>query len=171
MEVECDITYHPGMPTATKLMGTTAPAKRGSRRQGAHSARADAAPNGSAAAPGVQIQQKAGSIGQVRAPADATSTSETNEEGMRPMELPEEASAADAPAPELPRHLMPSRVQLNRIQIGPRLRPAVHTQFSEYIHQLANVGVTQSDVVESALLEYMDRYPPEVLRAALLEGR
>lgn len=152
-------------------MGTAAPAKRGSRRQCPGSASMDAAPNGSAAATGVLIQQKLESNGQVGAPADATSTSETKDEGTPPVESPQEPSTASAPAPELPRHLVPSRVQLNRIQIGPRLRPAVHTQFSEYIHQLANVGVTQSDVVESALLEYMDRYPPAVLRAALLEGR
>ena len=67
--------------------------------------------------------------------------------------------------------LIPSRVQQHRIQIGPRLRPAIHAEFSEYIHDLANTGLTQSDVVESALVEFMEKYPADVLRGMLLEAR
>jgi hypothetical protein len=144
---------------------------RGSGRRGSIRGGAAATTNGSADPLGCDQQQPLGSNGQVGTSGAASSTPETNEEGTAPMDSPQEADVPAAAAPELPRHLMPSRVQLNRIQIGPRLRPAVHAQFSDYIHQLGKVGVTQSDVVESALLEYMDRYPPDVLRAALLEGR
>lgn len=70
----------------------------------------------------------------------------------------------------LPSSLTPSRVSLQRIQIGPRLKPVTKAQFDEYIHSLAGTGVTQSDIVESALVEYMERYPADTLRAALLEG-
>ena len=70
----------------------------------------------------------------------------------------------------LPDSLTPSRVSQRRIQIGPRLRPSIHTDFNDYCLKLANIGVTQSDVVESALVEYMKRYPAEDLRAALLAG-
>lgn len=70
-----------------------------------------------------------------------------------------------------PASLIPSRVQQHRIQIGPRLRPAIHAEFSEYIHDLANTGLTQSDVVESALVEFMEKYPADVLRGMLLEAR
>ena len=70
-----------------------------------------------------------------------------------------------------PASLLPSRVPQHRIQIGPRLRPPAHTQFLEYLQVLVNTGVTQSDIVESALIEYMNKYPAETLRAALLEGR
>jgi hypothetical protein len=70
-----------------------------------------------------------------------------------------------------PASLVPSRIPQHRIQIGPRIRPPIHTRFSEYVHDLANTGLTQSDIVESALIEYMDKYPPEVLRTALLEAR
>lgn len=70
-----------------------------------------------------------------------------------------------------PASLRPSRVQLRRVQIGPRLREHVHEEFSEYVHDLANTGLTQSDIVESALIEFMAKYPPEALRAALREDR
>lgn len=70
-----------------------------------------------------------------------------------------------------PASLLPSRVPQHRIQIGPRLRPSAHTQFLEYLQVLQNTGVTQSDIVESALIEYMSKYPADTLRAALLEGR
>lgn len=73
-------------------------------------------------------------------------------------------------ASALPESLTPSRVSQRRIQIGPRLRPSIHTDFNDYCLKLANIGVTQSDVVESALVEYMKRYPAEDLRAALLAG-
>lgn len=70
-----------------------------------------------------------------------------------------------------PASLLPSRVPQHRIQIGPRLRPSAHTQFLEYLQVLQNTGVTQSDIVESALIEYMNKYPAETLRAALLKDR
>ncbi|WP_142386921.1 hypothetical protein [Mycobacterium hubeiense] len=70
----------------------------------------------------------------------------------------------------MPTSLTPSRVPLQRVQIGPRVRPSVKAQLEEYQHALAKTGVTQSDIVESALVEYMERYPAETLRAALLEG-
>ena len=70
-----------------------------------------------------------------------------------------------------PASLRPSRVQLRRVQIGPRLRDHVHEEFSQYVHDLANTGLTQSDIVESALVEYMAKYPPDVIRAALREDR
>lgn len=71
----------------------------------------------------------------------------------------------------LPSSLTPSRVSQRRIQIGPRLRPAIHTEFDGYARALAPMGFTQSDLVESALVEYMERYPVEAVRAALLEGQ
>ena len=70
----------------------------------------------------------------------------------------------------VPNSLTPSRVSLQRVQIGPRIKPAIKAQFDDYVLDLRNTGVTQSDVVESALVEYMERYPAEELRAALLEG-
>lgn len=70
-----------------------------------------------------------------------------------------------------PAGLIPSRVPQHRIQIGPRLRPAIHAEFTDYIHDLANTGLTQSDVVESALVEFMEKYPADVLRGMLLEAR
>lgn len=70
-----------------------------------------------------------------------------------------------------PASLIPSRVKQHRIQIGPRLRPAVKDEFDEYIHDLANTGLTQSDVVESAIVEYMAKYPADVLREMLLGAR
>lgn len=94
---------------------------------------------------------------------------------------PEQLAKAAAPATPkvsargrrksaLPASLTPSRVSQRRIQIGPRLRPNVHTRFTDYSLALSTIGVTQSDVVESALVEYMDRYPADAVRAALLDG-
>lgn len=71
----------------------------------------------------------------------------------------------------MPPSLTPSRVSEKKLQIGPRLKPAVYDRFSNYLAGLVNTGVTQSDVVESALIEYMDRYPAAQLRTALLGKR
>lgn len=71
----------------------------------------------------------------------------------------------------MPPSLTPSRVSEKKLQIGPRLKPAVYDRFSNYLAGLVNTGVTQSDVVESALIEYMDRYPAAQLRTALLGNR
>lgn len=70
--------------------------------------------------------------------------------------------------PPMPTGLTPSRQKLNRIQIGPRLRPKVKDRFDDYADAVKKTGLTQSDLVESALTEYMDRYPAEVLVQALL---
>ncbi len=110
---------------------------------------------------------------------DDTGTDEELDSDAEPEQHRTEAAAPATPkvstrgrrrASALPDSLTPSRVSQRRIQIGPRLRPSIHTDFNDYCLKLANIGVTQSDVVESALVEYMKRYPAEDLRAALLAG-
>lgn len=86
----------------------------------------------------------------------------------RPRGRRSDESAADS---VMPPSLTPSRVSEKKLQIGPRLKPAVYDRFSNYLAGLVNTGVTQSDVVESALIEYMDRYPAAQLRTALLGKR
>lgn len=107
-----------------------------------------------------------GAAGEVAANGSYSGTVEQTAPAARVSNRGRGARQAAAPA-----SLLPSRVPQHRIQIGPRLRPSAHTRFTEYLHELANTGVTQSDIVESALIEYMNKYPPEALRAALLEGR
>jgi hypothetical protein len=109
------------------------------------------------------------------ADADEEFDSEDEPEPQRtvaavPPDTPKVSTRGRRRAPALPDSLTPSRVSQRRIQIGPRLRPSIHTDFNDYCLKLANIGVTQSDVVESALVEYMKRYPAEELRAALLAG-
>lgn len=114
-----------------------------------------------------------------RSPAVGDHHSE--DDGDVDVEEPERAPRADSRARgsqrgrsrtvAKPVSLIPSRVKQNRIQIGPRLRPAVKDEFDDYIHDLANTGLTQSDVVESAIVEYMAKYPADVLREMLLGAR
>lgn len=98
-----------------------------------------------------------------------TAIASTSEPATPAVKAPSRARAGGRSA--APASLRPSRVQLRRVQIGPRLREHVHEEFSEYVHDLANTGLTQSDIVESALIEFMAKYPPDALRAALREDR
>ena len=84
-----------------------------------------------------------------------------------PQRAPRVSSRGRSNKRAVPTSLTPSRVTLQRIQIGPRLKPAIKDQFDDYCRALAKMGYTQSDLVESALVEYMERYPAETLRAAL----